>query len=445
MEEGKKKRAVMTWQEKREEHFKRWLNPPGVKFVNKEAEKLYKQRVTRFIKAIKLEEPDRVPVITPVQYFPAVYAGTNMKKVMNDYDELKRAWLKFLRDFDDMDCYFPPSLVLPAKVLDMIDYKIQKWPGHGLPDNGTSHQYIEGEYMVPEEYDFLINDPADYLQRYFLPHSVGALEAFGKMSPLTPFVAIPVGYIAQFADPQIQKAYETLFAAGRETVKWAVAVDEVSQAALSAGLPNVWGGMSGAPFDMIGDFLRGTNGIMMDMFKRPDKLHEAMARIAPIAISEGVASANASGCPIVFMPLHKGTGGFMSNRQFEEFYWPTLKEVMMGLVNEGLVPMPFAEGNYEARLDIIKDMPRSSVIWFFEHMDMAKAKKALGHICIAGNVPVSVMCTGKPEEVKERCRKLIEICAPGSGYILTAGAYLDIGNPDNLRAMLEAAKEYGKY
>jgi uroporphyrinogen-III decarboxylase len=55
------------------------------------------------------------------------------------------------------------------------------------------------------------------------------------------------------------------------------------------------------------------------------------------------------------------------------------------------------------------------------------------------------MVTGSPEEVKESCRKLIEICAPGSGYILTAGAYMDIGNPENLRAMMEAAKEYGKY
>ena len=80
----------------------------------------------------------------------------------------------------------------------------------------------------------------------------------------------------------------------------------MSQAALAAGFPNVWGGMSEAPFDMVGDFFRGTRGIMMDMFQRPDKLHEAMARLTPIAISEGVASANASACPIIFMPLHKG-------------------------------------------------------------------------------------------------------------------------------------------
>jgi len=433
-----------AWKARREERFKRWLSP-DVKFNDSKAEALYKERVTRFIKAIKLEEPDRVPVMLPVEYLPAVYAGSSLKRVMYDYDELKRAWLLFLHDFE-MDSFLPPSLVFPGKVLEILDYKVQKWPGHGLPDDAPSHQFVEGEYMPAEDYDALINDPADYLQRYFLPRSVGALESFKKMSALTPFVAIPVGYVAQFADPEIRKAYETLFEAGQEAVKWAMAVGEISQIGLASGYPSIWGGMSQAPFDMVGDFLRGTRGIMMDMFQRPDKLHEAMARLVPVAISDAVSAANASGCPIIFMPLHKGTGGFMSNKQFEEFYWPTLKEVMMGLINEGLVPLPFAEGNYEPRLEIIQDMPRSSVIWFFEHMDMAKAKKIVGvNTCIAGNVPVTMMVTGQPGEVKEYCRKLIEVCAPGSGYIMTAGAWMDIGNPENLRAMMAAAKEYGVY
>jgi uroporphyrinogen-III decarboxylase len=185
---------------------------------------------------------------------------------------------------------------------------------------------------------------------------------------------------------------------------------------------------------------------MMDMFQRPDKLQKAMERIVPIAIDEAVAGANTSGCPIIVMPLHKGTGGFMSNKQYEEFYWPTFKKILLGLVNEGLVPMPFAEGNYEPRLEIIRDMPRSSMIWWFEHMDMVKAKEVLGDTaCIAGNVPVTVLYTGTPQEVKELCRRLIEVCAPGGGYILTGGATMDKGNPDNLRAVMEAAKEYGVY
>jgi hypothetical protein len=439
-----KKWEDMSWEEKREERFKRWLSP-DVKFNSPEAGKLYKARVNRFIKAIKLEEADRVPVMLPVEFYPALYAGVNLKTVMYDYDELKRAWLKFMHDFD-MDSFLAPSLVFPGPVMEMIDYKLVKWPGHGLADNAPMYQYIEGEYMLPEDYHALIRDPSDYFMRYFLPRSVGALSALKKLSPITPFVAIPVWYISQFGDPEIRQAYQALLDAGQECMKWMSVVGEVGMTALQAGLPNIWGGMCGAPFDFLGDMLRGTHGVMMDMFQRPDTLHEAMARLVSIAVDDTISQANASGCPVIFMPLHKGTGGFMSNKQFEEFYWPTLKEVCMGLINEGLVPLPFAEGSYEERLEIIKDMPRGSMIWYFEQMDMAKAKKVLGdNACIAGNLPVSVMCYGTPQQVKEGCRKLIETCAPGGGYILTASAFMDIGESNNLHAMMDAAKEYGVY
>ena len=43
----------LDWQERREIRFQRWLNAPH-KFVSSEAEKLYKERVTRFTKALTL-------------------------------------------------------------------------------------------------------------------------------------------------------------------------------------------------------------------------------------------------------------------------------------------------------------------------------------------------------------------------------------------------------
>jgi len=62
----------LTPEEKREARFQRWLSPPAVKFNGAAAEKAYKQRVTRFIKAIKLEVSDRVPVILPPATSPCI-------------------------------------------------------------------------------------------------------------------------------------------------------------------------------------------------------------------------------------------------------------------------------------------------------------------------------------------------------------------------------------
>jgi uroporphyrinogen-III decarboxylase len=440
-----RKWAELTPDEKREERFKRWLSPQGTEFSSPEAEKAYKERVTRFIKAIKLEEPDRVPVMLPAGFLPAFYAGGTLKTAMYDYDELKRAWLKFLDDFE-MDTFAGPGFVLPGKMLDSIDYKFHLWPGHGLGDDNWSYQFVEGEYMAPEEYDDFIRDPADWLLRVCLPRAAGAFAGFRRLGPLTPFIGIPVFYLTQFGDPEVREAVMALLEAGLEGAKWLAAVAEVDQAAREAGVPSLSGGLCGAPFDLMSDMMRGTKGIMIDMYRRPGKLIEAMERLVPILVDEAVGAAAGAASPVIFMPLHKGTGGFMSNEQFKTFYWPTFRDVMLGLIDEGLVPLPFAEGDYTPRLEIIKDMPRGTVVWYFETMDMVKAKEVLGdNACIAGNLAVATLCTGTPQEVKEGCRQLIEICAPGGGYILTASASMNQGNPENLRAMMEAAKEYGVY
>jgi len=119
---------------------------------------------------------------------------------------------------------------------------------------------------------------------------------------------------------------------------------------------------------------------------------------------------------------------------------------MMAMIEEGLVPFPFAEGKYNSRLKQITEMPKSGVVWYFDQTDMAQAKKILGSVsCIVGNVPTSLMMTGTSAQVKENCRRLIETCAPGGGYILAGGASIDKGDMANLRAMMEAAYEYGTY
>lgn len=440
-----KKWEEMTPQEKREARFKKWLEASGVKFSSKQAQKAYRERVQRFIDVINLKEPDRVPVSIPAGFFPAFYSGGTLEKAMYDYRYLEQSWKKFMQDFE-LDSFGGPGLVLPGKAMDLIGYRLHKWPGNGLPSDSAMYQYIEGEYMKLEDYESLIRDPSDFWMRTYLPRIASALEPLQYMSPLSAMIGIPLTVLGSFARPDVQKAFKTLIAAGKETARWQRAVRNVSIAALKAGIPSFGGGLSGAPFDMIADMHRGTAAAIMDMYRRPELLIEAMERITPIAIKIAVDGANNSLSPIISMPLHKGDDNFMSDKQYEKFYWPTFKKVLMGLINEGLVPMPFAEGSYMRRLEIIKDLPRGSVIWYFERTDLATAKKVLGgHACIAGNVPVSIICTGTPQEVKEMCRRQIEIAAPGGGYILAGAASMNKGNPANLRAMMEAAKEYGVY
>jgi len=445
-ENAMKKWEEMTWQEKREERFKRWLSPKNVKFVSREAEKLYKARVTRFIKAIKMEEPDRVPCILPMGYFPAYYAGVTFRTIMYDYAELKRSWLKFIHDFKDADSVNGPALVMPGRILDGLDIKNMKWPGHGLGEEAWYYQFIEGEYMKADEYDRLIRDPSDYTFRVNLPRTAGIFASFDKLPPLRSLQGNRLGLVPALADPDIRRAFQKMIDLGKEYQKWQAVVTEVSQTALAEGLPNMRGGMAGAPFDTLADMLRGTQGISVDMFRQPEKIIAYVEAITPQMIEQTIQMADNLDCPVISMPLHKGDDVFMSDKQFGKFYWPTYRKMLLAMINEGLVPFPFAEGKYNNRLKQITDMPKSGVVWYFDQTDMKEAKRILGNVsCIVGNVPSSIIVTGTKQLVKESCRKLIEDCGPGGGYILSGGAGIDKCPPENLRAMMEAVEEYGRY
>jgi uroporphyrinogen-III decarboxylase len=293
----------------------------------------------------------------------------------------------------------------------------------------------------------LIQDPADFWLRVFMPRQADVFKPLANFMHLNPMIGLPISTVPAFSTPEMRAMFKKIWAAGDEMGKWMKAAGEVSDIARSEGYPAFNGsGFSGAPFDMLTDFLRGTQGIFMDMFRQPEKIHEAMERLVPIMIEVAVKAADDSLSPLLFMPLHKGEKGFMSPKQFEIFYWPTFKRVLLGIIDEGLVPVPFAEGNYIPRLEIIQDMPKGSMVWYFEYMDMKRAKETVGKKnCIYGNLPISIMVTGTGKDVKEGCRKLIEDCAPGGGYILSAAASMDQGKIVNLHAMMDAAKEYGKY
>ena len=116
-------------------------------------------------------------------------------------------------------------------------------------------------------------------------------------------------------------------------------------------------------------------------------------------IDRGVRQAARAEAPLIVFVLHKGADGFMSDADFRTFYWPTLKAVMMGLIEQGIVPAMFAEGGYGKRLEVIADdeIPVGSVLWMFDQTDMAAARRALGgHACIAGNVPLRFWPSVRP-------------------------------------------------
>jgi len=425
---------------------RRWaaFAAPGLPFVDAEAEAAYAARAERLRTAILLEgEPDRVPVSLLTGFYPGHCQGLTPYDAMHDYPRAAEAWYATNLELQADALMAPLFAAIPGRAFEMLDVRVLSWPGHGVAKE-AGFQYNEQEWMREDEYDLLIDDPTDFLLHTWLPRTVAGMEGFANLGSPLDMIEVVAGppYMMRWADPAVQASLEKLAAAGREAAEWGGVVYPLLGRLVAAGFPGTIGAMSLAPFDVIGDTLRGTRGVLTDMFRQPEALLEACDRLAPIMVKWVTRRATEHTGPLIFMPLHKGADGFMNDEQFRTFYWPSLRKVIEGLVADGFVPYLFAEGAYNTRLEIIRDVPVGRTVWQFDHTDMRRAKEVLGGVaCIQGNVPVSLLNLGTPDEVTAYCRDLIAACAPGGGFILDVGAVVDEAKAENMQAMVKAAKE----
>ena len=447
-QQGQTDFANLTPEEKYQQRMAAWKSVEGMEFDSDEITQSYQQRVQRLRDVIELKQPDRLPSIMMVGGYYANFAGITQGDTYYNAQKTARAVIQFMEEFQPD--YGAGAFPSAGRAYDHLGYNIYKWPGGALPET-TSFQYVEGEYMTVEEYDGLINDPTGYMLRTYLPRVFDNLKGlalapnFFKAIELT---EVP-GMLMPLTIPQVRESFETLFRAA-DSLKEELKVTGATAREITRrwGAPAWMGAIAFAPFDIIGDSMRGTRGILTDLRRRPDKVLAACEAVVPASIQMATAMRSRGGAPIVFMPLHKGADGFMSQEQFEIFYWPFLKKQLDGIIAEGIVPLLFVEGGYNERLDFLADadLPEGRSIWLFDRTDMRAAKEKIGgRVCIAGNVPSSLFATGAPEKMDEYCRQLIETAGKGGGFILTSGCPIDQAVSENAHAFFEAARKYGIY
>ena len=435
----------LSIEEKRKLRLDSWTSTEGIEFVSAEAKEKYEKRITLFRDAVEMREPARVPVSLIAGNFALTRAGLGGKALHYEPEKIKDALLDYHETFDPdtATMAFPVS----GEGLEAIGFELYHWGGHQLPDDDFI-QMVEGEYLKVEDYpEFLLDPTSWYLHRYF-PQIATELEPLKKLGAISTATEINQfqSLLMPFGMPDVQEAFKALMDAGEKVLAYYGKIGAIGGELTAMGYPGMMGSYTKAPFDAFGDTLRGTRGIMTDMFRNKEELKAACKQYVPMMIAAGVSGADRSGGAFAMMPLHKGADSFMSEEQYAEFYWPTFKEVMLGLIEEGITPLLFAEGSYDRRLDFINELPQGATVWYFDQTDMARAKAVIGDTCcIQGNLPVSLLATGSPDAVKEACKELIDTCAPGGGYILANGCGLDHGKDENVKAMFDFAREYGVY
>ncbi|HEU5156588.1 MAG TPA: uroporphyrinogen decarboxylase family protein [Streptosporangiaceae bacterium] len=413
--------------------------------AGKSPERLLAERTRRLEDAYALRRPDRIPIFMGASYFLAQWGGITHQRLLEDHDMrqrlLERAALHFQPDsifgvFND-----------PGAALALGD-RMTKWPGHGLPATG-SFQFAEHEFMTADDYDAFLRDPSDWAVRSYLPRAFEKLEGLALLPPLAmaAFGTYNLLNLGVLASPPVATALQAIVAAGEEQAAADARMAESMRRLAELGFapPPLAGALIEAPFDFMSDTLRGMRGIMLDIMRRPEQLLAAEQRVLDYQIEHAVAFAGATGLRRAFIPLHRGSDGFMSLAHFERFYWPQLKEMLLRLVAADITPVVFYEGVWNERLGYLAELPRGKTIGYFQGGDIVKIKQVLGGtMCIMGGMRNSLLQTGTVEAVRETTRKVCEVAGDGGGFVMTTG----IGEMEGCRtelveAWVRATHEFG--
>ncbi len=411
----------------------------------KDLEALRKERSERLDTAISLQEPDRVPFMPKTSGIFMLGYGISFYDAMKDARLMIPGFQQFMADYEPDAVNIGGLYGIDS--LEALGTQYLRWPG---PDCGldldASFQHLDGEYFHDDEWDEFLEDPTHMIMTKLLPRRHKELAGLSKIYLREVYDAGWFGNLGAFADPEVQHALKALMRAGEAGAKRGAQMAALRAAINEAGFDTWCQGTFFIPYDAFADSFRGILRISMDVVEFPDELHAVIDLITQMNVDRLVKRYAAAGAKRVFIPLHCGVDEFMSPDAYNEFYWPNLKYCINAVIDNGMTPVCFCEGNYNSRLETLMDVPKGKVVYAFEKIDLQRAKDTVGQVaCICGTMPNALLAFGTPEQVVEETKRQIDILAPGGGFIMDCSIMLDNAKHENLRAWHDTTLEYGQY
>ncbi len=198
-------------------------------------------------------------------------------------------------------------------------------------------------------------------------------------------------------------------------------------------------------------YLYGMDKLLMAYVAEPEVAHR-LARIVTDYKKRVCERAAALGADVLL------TGDDYANRKaplmspphFREFVLPYLKEMVETAHRLGKPFIKHTDGNLWPILDDIVDAGIDALdpIEPIAGMDIGAVKARYGdRIALCGNVDCGeLLSRGTPDEVLEAVKETIAKASPGGGHILASSNSIHPAvRPENYRAMLTAARTFGRY
>jgi MtaA/CmuA family methyltransferase len=200
------------------------------------------------------------------------------------------------------------------------------------------------------------------------------------------------------------------------------------------------------PMDLAAQ-LRGLDALMMDigLGEQEDLIHcllDYARRVATryaYALIECGGHSTSIGEPVAGPEL-------LSPRHYRKFPWVHERRMADELREQGIILHNHICGNTAKILDDF--VASGAQVLEVDHKTDARSIKdaARGKACLLGNVDTSLLAFGTPADVDDACRELIGIWKKDGGCILGPGCAMGPETPaDNIHALVEAGRKYGRY
>ena len=388
-------------------------------------EQLYQQRLKRYTTALKNGKPDTVPIRPFVAEFVGRYAGYTCQQITQDYNLAFEATVKTCADFD-WDAAVANMVYVWGGLAQVMGLRYYAIPGVGLsPDTGF--QYLEPpesqSWMQADEYDRLIADPTKFCYEVWLPRVSAELE---KGSGYRHDVALVKGGMSMMS-------YFGAYPAQSQRMR------EV------AGTPGAIAGILKSPFDIIADKFRGYLGLCEDLIERPEQVKKAAEALMPHMYHTALTSSDPTGTLPIGFWMHRGCVPLISQDNFDQIFWPTLKPIILELHKQGRQVLFYAEGKWKHHLKTFRELPEGSIVFHCDRDDIFEVYRTLhDRFAISGGVENAMLAFGKPADVRERVKKLMQEVGRDGGFILDAGAIIqNDATVENMKAMTQAGRDFG--
>lgn len=376
---------------------------------------LAQERTQLFTDVLGGNVPKRVPIYAFFQNeFAIQYAKRDLTESQWNPEEFEETTEKVCQDF--ISDNFPVVAVRYPSIYKLLGSRNWEQGSNGF----LQHPEIEG--LTAEEYDDFIASPLDCVVEKVLPRLYSELDKPSKA----------------FALAKAFKAYSDEF--GNQGMVAAKLREKYGYADA-----DFFAGICEAPLDFVADQLRGFKGISIDIRRMPDKVEAAANAVTPWMIKMGIQPFPGKNSA-TFIPLHMAP--YMREKDFAKLYWPGFKKQVDALAELGQRAHIYCEQDWMRYLDYLAEMPKNTIMTF-EDGDPKLAKEKLGgKQIISGFYPLSLLKTGTKQQCIDKAKELIDILAPGGGYIFGLDKVLitvDSINVENLQAVLEYVAANSNY